>query len=129
MSGINAARLMGIYAVINVALAIVAAFAPGMAGLVALTALSFFMSIMFPTIFALGVKGLGPYTQTGSSLIVMAIIGGAILTPLMGLVADRTASMHMAILVPAACFLVIALYGFASSRRADDLDQSRARAH
>ena len=129
MSRINPARLMAGYAIINIILAMVAAFTPGMAGLVALTALSFFMSIMFPTIFALGVKGLGPYTQTGSSLIVMAIIGGAVLTPLMGLVADQTGSMHKAMLVPAVCFIVIALYGFASRRSADDLNQTRARAH
>ena len=129
MSRFNPARLMATYAVINVVLAIVAAFTPGMAGLIALTALSFFMSVMFPTIFALGVKGLGPYTQTGSSLIVMAIIGGAILTPLMGLVADQTGSMHRAMLVPAACFVVIALYGMASWRGAADLNTDAAKAH
>ena len=116
MSRFNPARLTAIYAAINVVLAVVAAFTPGIAGLIALTALSFFMSIMFPTIFALGVKGLGPYTQTGSSLIVMAIIGGAVLTPLMGYVADQTSSMHLAMLVPAACFVVIALYGLSIAR-------------
>ena len=84
MSRFNPARLMAAYAAINIALALVAFLAPGLVGLVALTALSFFMSIMFPTIFALGVKDLGPYTQTGSSLIVMAIVGGAVLTPVMG---------------------------------------------
>jgi FHS family L-fucose permease-like MFS transporter len=117
MTRANPARQMAAYAAINVVLALVAAFTPGIAGLVALTALSFFMSIMFPTIFALGVKDLGPYTQTGSSLIVMAIIGGAVLTPVMGLIADETHSMHMAILVPAFCFVVIAFYALSSVRR------------
>ena len=126
MSRFNPARLMAVYATINIVLSVVAAFTPGVAGLVALTALSFFMSIMFPTIFALGVKNLGPYTQTGSSLIVMAIIGGAVLTPLMGLVADQTGSMHLAMLVPALCFVVIALYGASSVRRAEEPDSNAA---
>lgn len=117
MARVNPARQMAAYAAINVVLALVAVFTPGYTGLVALTALSFFMSIMFPTIFALGVKDLGPYTQTGSSLIVMAIIGGAVLTPIMGLIADITGSMHMAILVPAFCFVVIALYALSSVRQ------------
>lgn len=118
MGRVNPARQMAAYAAINIVLALVAVFTPGIPGLVALTALSFFMSIMFPTIFALGVKDLGPYTQTGSSLIVMAIIGGAVLTPVMGLIADLTRSMHMAILVPAFCFAVIALYARSNVHRA-----------
>jgi FHS family L-fucose permease-like MFS transporter len=122
MSRFNPTKLMALYAVINILLSLVAAFTPGIAGLVALTAISFFMSIMFPTIFALGVKDLGPYTQTGASLIVMAIIGGAVLTPLTGLVADRTGSMHLSMLVPAACFVVIAFYGLSSVRRAEKPD-------
>jgi len=131
MTRVNPARQMAAYAAINVVLALIAVFTPGYPGLVALTALSFFMSIMFPTIFALGVKGLGPYTQTGSSLIVMAIIGGAALTPVMGLIADITQSMHMAILVPAACFVVIAFYAFSNFRRGADIAArtAPARAH
>lgn len=131
MSRFNPARLMAGYASVNVALAVIAAFTPGMPGLLALTSLSFFMSIMFPTIFALGVKNLGPYTQTGSSLIVMAIIGGAALTPLMGLVADRAGSMHLAMLVPAVCFAVIAFYAMANVRNAAEADSNAqpVRAH
>ena len=91
--------------------------APGIVGLVALTALSFFMSIMFPTIFALGVKDLGPYTQTGSSLIVMAIIGGAVLTPVMGALSTY-GSIQFAMMVPAICFAVIGLFALSSARRA-----------
>lgn len=118
MGRINPARLLFAYAAVGVLLAVVAAFTPGITGLVALTSISFFMSIMFPTIFALGVKNLGPYTETGSSLIVMAIIGGALITPLMGFVADQADSMHMAILVPAVCFAVIAIYARFAQRRA-----------
>jgi FHS family L-fucose permease-like MFS transporter len=114
MGRISPPRLLGAYAVIAGGLALVAVASPGYPGLVALTAISFFMSVMFPTIFALGVKGLGPYTQTGSSFIVMAIVGGAALTPLMGAI-SRASTMHMAISVPAVCFLVVAF--FALTRR------------
>jgi FHS family L-fucose permease-like MFS transporter len=74
------------------------------------------MSIMFPTIFALGVKDLGPYTQTGSSLIVMAIIGGAVLTPVMGAISTY-GSIQLSMLVPAVCFAVIGLFALSSARR------------
>lgn len=115
MSRIDAARLMLVFAIINVVLAVIAASVSGIAGLVALTAISVFMSIMFPTIFAIGVKDLGPYTQTGSSMIVMAIIGGAVLTPIMGAV-STAATIHLAMLVPAACFAVVALFAWSSVR-------------
>jgi FHS family L-fucose permease-like MFS transporter len=74
------------------------------------------MSLMFPTIFALGLKGLGPNTKIGGSLIVMAIIGGAVFTPVMGLVSEATGSMAKAMLVPLVCYVFIAYYGFAGSR-------------
>ena len=83
---------------------------------------------MFPTIFALGVKDLGPYTQTGASLIVMAIIGGAVLTPVMGAVSTYI-SINMAMLVPAACFVIIAFYALSSVRAAADLNTAGARGH
>jgi FHS family L-fucose permease-like MFS transporter len=63
------------------------------------------------------VKDLGPYTQTGSSLIVMAIIGGAVLTPFMGAVSTY-GSIQLSMLVPAICFAVIGLYALSSARRA-----------
>ncbi|MFL6734729.1 MAG: L-fucose:H+ symporter permease [Sphingomicrobium sp.] len=128
MGRVNPARLLGAYATINVALALVAAATGGLVGLVALTALSFFMSIMFPTIFALGVKDLGPYTQTGASLIVMAIIGGAVLTPAMGAVSTYV-SINMAMLVPAGCFVSVAFYALFNLRRADTIDVSGAAGH
>lgn len=109
MSRIAPAMLLAVFAAIALALAAVAGFAGGQAGLYALVAASFFMSIQFPTIFALGVEGLGPLRKWGSSLIIMAIIGGAGLTALMGLVSDRT-SIATAMLVPAAAFAVILLF-------------------
>jgi FHS family L-fucose permease-like MFS transporter len=71
----------------------------------------FFMSIGFPTIFALGIRGLGEHTKLGSSLIVMSIVGGAIAPPFMGRIADQR-SMRFGFIVPLVCFVFIALYGF-----------------
>jgi MFS transporter, FHS family, L-fucose permease len=109
MTRFSASRLMWIYALINILLCGYAILIPNHSGLLALTATSFFMSLMFPTIFALGLRNLGVQAKAGASLLVMAIIGGAVLTALMGLVSDLT-SIHIAVVVPLVCFLVIALY-------------------
>jgi FHS family L-fucose permease-like MFS transporter len=74
------------------------------------------MSIMYPTIFALGVKGLGPNTKLGGSLIVMALAGGAIMPPVLGYIARQTGSYAMGYLVPLSGFVVVALYAFFGSR-------------
>jgi FHS family L-fucose permease-like MFS transporter len=82
----------------------------GKLGLYAMFGTFFFMSIMFPTIFALAIRGLGDYTKLGASLIVMSIVGGAIAAPFMGHIAD-THSMRAGFAVPLVCFVLIALYG------------------
>jgi MFS transporter, FHS family, L-fucose permease len=69
------------------------------------------MSVGFPTIFALSIRGLGEYTKLGSSLIVMSIVGGAIAPPFMGHIAD-VHSMRTGFVVPLVCFVFVALYGF-----------------
>jgi MFS transporter, FHS family, L-fucose permease len=112
---LSAQRLLAAFAVINAAVAAIAAFRPGWLGVGCLVVISFFMSMMFPTIFALGIKGLGTRTKTGGSLLVMSIIGGAVLTPLMGKVADL-AGVAQAYLVPAGCFIGIALYAWLGSQ-------------
>lgn len=112
MKVVRANRLMGLFAVANVLLLLVAVFHPGWIGMGAVFLTSFFMSLMFPTIFALGLRDLGPNTKAGASLLVMAIIGGAVFTPLMALVFQITRSMAMAMLVPLGCYLVVAFYGF-----------------
>jgi FHS family L-fucose permease-like MFS transporter len=104
------ARLMGVYAITNVLLVCVACAIGAQIGLLALVTTSFFMSVMFPTIFANSLKGLGTLTKTGSSFLVMSIIGGAVLTALMGLISDLS-NIRIAMLVPAACFAVIACFG------------------
>lgn len=78
----------------------------------AVLAINFFMSIMFPTIFALGVKDLNEQTKLGSSFIIMAIVGGAIVPPVMGLIADETHRIQLAFVLPMLCFLVVAYYGW-----------------
>jgi len=108
-------KLMGTYSIINVALCTAAIFIPGFIGGWALVATSFFMSLMFPTIFALGVKGLGPNTKLGGSMIIMAIIGGAVWTPLMGLVSDKMHSMALAMSIPLISYLFIIYYSYIGS--------------
>jgi FHS family L-fucose permease-like MFS transporter len=66
---------------------------------------------MFPTIFALGVKDLGNYTKLGSSLIIMAIVGGAILPPLMGVIADNI-GLKQSLFIPMISFVVVFLFGW-----------------
>ncbi len=116
MGSIKPALLMIVFAGMNVALCFVAIVSPGPVGMIALASTSFFMSLMFPTIFALTLKGLGPLTKAASSLLIMAIIGGAILTALMGAVSDFSA-MNYAMAVPLICFAVIALFSRTSMVR------------
>jgi FHS family L-fucose permease-like MFS transporter len=89
----------------------------GGVGLYALLLTSFFMSIQFPTIFTMSLRGLGAHTKSGSSFLVMAIVGGAVIPPLMGLVSDHS-SINMAMLIPALCFAVV--LGFALKSRRDE---------
>jgi len=116
MRFINPGRLMGIYSVINVILVSIGVTHPGWIGLWALFLTSFFMSLMFPTIFALGIKGLGEYTKLGGSMLVMAIVGGAILTPLMGWISETTKSIALAYLVPLGSYLFIMAYSFVAAK-------------
>ena len=106
------ARMMTLYASVNLLLLIVGISHPGLVGGVAILATSFFMSIMYPTIFALGIKGLGGETKLAGSLLVMAIIGGALAPPLMGWVSRLTGSVAQGYWLPAAGYIVVALYGF-----------------
>ena len=77
---------------------------------------SFFMSLMFPTIFALGIKGLGANTKLGGSLMVMAIIGGAAFPPLEGLIFQATHSMALALSILLVCYAFITHYAFIGSK-------------
>jgi FHS family L-fucose permease-like MFS transporter len=111
MQHFQARTLLGIYSVVNVVLGLVAVTRPSWLGVGCLLTTSLFMSIMFPTIFALGLKGMGEKTKTAGSLLVMAILGGALLTKLMGALADAH-GLQVAYLVPVACFAGVALYAW-----------------
>jgi FHS family L-fucose permease-like MFS transporter len=117
MRTISPNKLMGAYSVANIVLVGLGVLFPGWFGLWCVFLTSFFMSLMFPTIFALGLKGLGPNTKIGGSLLVMAIVGGAVLTPVMGLISEATHSIAMAYLVPLVSYLFIALYSFFGSKQ------------
>ncbi len=103
---VRPALLLCVYAGVNVALCALATMLPGAAAVGALWLTSFFMSIMFPTIFALGIEGLGGETESGSAFLIMAIIGGALIPPAMGLVSDTLGGVHHMMVVPALCFAV-----------------------
>jgi len=114
-------KLMGLYGIINIGMLSLAIFMPGFIGAWALILSSFFMSLMFPTIFALGIKGLGPNTKIGGSGIIMAIIGGAVWTPLMGFISDQTHSMALAMIVPLISYIYVSYYALAGSKPAGPL--------
>ena len=84
----------------------------GMYGVVALVGISGCMSLMFPTIYGLAVRGLGEDTKIGGSGLIMAILGGAVMTALQGQVSDNLGSINLAYWVPLLCFVTIAVYGF-----------------
>jgi MFS transporter, FHS family, L-fucose permease len=117
MRYITPARLLTIFAVVNIVLVAIAVLAPGHAGVYALVVTSFFMSVMFPTIFALGLRGLDDDDRKlGSSFLVMAIIGGALLTAVMGGISDL-AGIHRAMAVPMLSFAVVLAFAL-NTRRA-----------
>jgi FHS family L-fucose permease-like MFS transporter len=116
MKFIPPTRLMGVYAVMNTALVCIAVLLPGWLGVGAVFLTSFFMSLMFPTIFALGIKELGPNTKVGGSIIIMSIIGGACAPPAMGLIFQATHSMAISMIVPMVCYMFITYYAFYGSR-------------
>jgi MFS transporter, FHS family, L-fucose permease len=111
MRHFRAQSMLVVYSIINVVLGLVAVVHPGWVGTMCLLTTSLFMSIMFPTIFALGLKGMGAKTKIAGSLLVMAILGGAALTKVMGMLADKI-GLQAAYLVPVVCFAAVALYGW-----------------
>jgi FHS family L-fucose permease-like MFS transporter len=115
MKYVPASRMLSLFAGSAFVCACLAMFASGTVPVWGLVLIGFFHSIMFPTIFALGIKGLGPYTKLGSSLLVMAIIGGAVFPALMGYVSDLT-NIRIAFGLPLLCYLYIWYYAAKGSR-------------
>jgi MFS transporter, FHS family, L-fucose permease len=102
-------RLLAAFALANIVMCIIVAQSAGWVSFIALLMINFFFSIMFPTIFSLGLKDLGHHTQQASSFIVMGVVGGAVFPPLMGLIANK--DVASAYYLPIICYAVIFLYG------------------
>ncbi|WP_201567661.1 L-fucose:H+ symporter permease [Psychrobacter sp. JCM 18900] len=111
MSKIAANKLLMIYAIINIVLCAVILSGAAYIAVIAAIAIFFFMSSMFPTIFAMGVKNLGSKTKIGSSFMIMAIVGGAVMPYFMGKMADHFGT-HIAYVLPLVCFIIVLAYAF-----------------
>jgi FHS family L-fucose permease-like MFS transporter len=112
MKHFHARSMLTLYAVVNVVLCMAAVLRPGWFGMCCLLVTSLFMSIMFPTIFALAIKGMGNKTKTAGSILIMSLLGGALITKLMGILSVHTGGLQAAYLVPVACYIGVALYGW-----------------
>lgn len=116
MKFISPGKLLTALSLLAVVCVIIVINADGYIGVYALVAISGCMSLMFPTIYGLAVRGLGNDTKIGGSGLIMAILGGAVLTSVQGQVSDVTSSIQLAFIVPLICFVVIAIYGWRSER-------------
>ncbi|GLR69602.1 L-fucose:H+ symporter permease [Agaribacter marinus] len=116
MSIINPSRLLSLMACIAIALICVAVFVGGEIGTYALLACFSCMSLMFPTIYGLGLTGVGEDRKLGGSFIIMAILGGAILVPLQGWIIDVTGSVNISYLLPLSCFIIVLLFSLFSHK-------------
>jgi MFS transporter, FHS family, L-fucose permease len=123
---ISAGKALAAAAFIACCLVATTMLTTGHLAMISVIAIGFFNSIMFPSIFSLGLAGLGELTSKGSSLMVQAIVGGAILPLAEGHLADRVGVQH-AFIIPAVCYIYIAIFGFLASRR-KDIDQDPRRA-
>jgi FHS family L-fucose permease-like MFS transporter len=106
---IRATKMLAVLAFLAVALCVFAMSSPNLAGVLAVVSLSFCLSLMFPTIYGVALKGLGPATKFGAAGLVMAIVGGAIMPLVQGKLVDAT-SPAFSFIVPAFCFAVVGLY-------------------
>lgn len=121
MKYIAPGKLLAIYGVINVLLCVIAIMGHGMVTVYVVILICFFMSIMFPTIFALGIQGIGSDTEYGSSLLIMSIVGGAIFPRLFGLISDSMGNIQLGYVVPLVCFVVVAYFGWTSIARRESV--------
>lgn len=117
LAKVKATKLLGLFGLVAAILVAFAIFVPGYAAVGALILAGFFNSVMFPTIFALAVVGLGPMTSRGSGIISMAVVGGAIVPVLIGFLVDHI-GYQVSLIIPVICYLYIAWYGAAGSKPA-----------
>lgn len=119
MRYITPSKLLAIYSVICILLCLVTIFGSGMITLYAVIGIAFFMSIMFPTIFALSIQDIGSDTKSGSSMLIMSIVGGAVLPPILGFITDQTKNIQYGYIVPLICFVVVWYYGWKGHRHTE----------
>ncbi|HRG80668.1 MAG TPA: glucose/galactose MFS transporter, partial [Cyclobacteriaceae bacterium] len=103
-------KLLTIYAALSAVLVLYGWVGNGLSAVLAISLTYFFMSIMFPTIFALSIKNLGEQVKLGSGLVIMAIVGGAVLPPLTGLLS--LSGIENALIIPFIAFLIIMFFGW-----------------
>jgi MFS transporter, FHS family, L-fucose permease len=115
MAAFSPRKLLALFAAINALLVATTMLTSGDVAMYSIIAIGLFNSIMFPTIFALGIERLGPMTSKASSLLIMAIVGGAIVPFVQGVIADRIGLQH-AFFLPLLCYLYIVFYGLSGSR-------------
>ncbi len=115
-------KLLALFALINVVLLALTMGSEGKLALYSVVAIGLFNSIMFPTIFALGIERLGPLTNKASSLLIMAIVGGAVVPFLQGMLADRI-GVHHSFILPLLCYGYIIFYGLVGSRISTGVSQ------
>lgn len=119
MKFVSPPKLLSIYSIIVIILLSVAIISHGMVPIYSLIVVQFFLSIMFPTIFALSVRGLGTKTKEGSSLVIMSIVGGAVFPVIMGQVSDASNSIQTAYTVPAICLLMVLYFSIKNIKIVD----------
>jgi FHS family L-fucose permease-like MFS transporter len=115
MTKVRPGKLLSIFGFIAAALITTSMFTTGWVAIGTLVLCGFFNSVMFPNIFTLGIAGLGPMTSKGSGLIMTAIVGGAVIPYLIGVLADKT-SIQGSFIIPIICYLYIAYYGLWGSK-------------
>ena len=111
LTKVKAGKLLGIFGIVAALLITISMFTTGHVAIGTLVLCGFFNSIMFPNIFTLGIAGLGPMTSKGSGLIMTAVVGGAVIPPLIGALADKM-GIQQSFILPIICYLYIAFYGF-----------------
>jgi len=124
MKFIAPAKLLSVLALIAGGLTIVAILGSGIGGVVALMLISGCMSLMFPTIFGLGLRDVGEDSKLGGAGLIMAIVGGAVLTAVQGQLSDLSGSIKIAFIVPLFCFLIVAIYGYFADKHERALQKS-----
>lgn len=117
MRFLTPSRLLSLLAILSIIFSSIVVFGKGYVAIYALVGISGCMSLMFPTIFGLSVRGLGGDTKLGGSGLIMAILGGAVLTALQGQLSDSFGSIKISYIVPMFCFLVVLYYSMFISKK------------